>query len=282
MPDFFILGAPKCGTTSLQAWLADHHKIFMSEPKEPHYYAPDVVKRPFAQTKTDYIKLFCGARGNQLKGEASTGYLRSRVAVSSILSDNTNAKFVVCLRDPVKMLVSLHAQALKSGLERRRDINKVIDVELGQKKGTGSERYVDICMLGEQVEWLCWNAGLERVHFVFLEDIVKDPLHVYQRVLEFLGVPDDDRQKFPHLNTRGVPNSIALAQLVRFANILKRRFGVKTNFGVGSVMQKYNVSARRAIDVSAFSEDKLKSFFAEDVKKLERFVDRDLSTSFLV
>jgi hypothetical protein len=73
-PNFFILGAPKCGTTSLAAWLAAHPAVYMSPLKEPAYFAADLkVDRPGPQ---EYRALFSAAGDIHLAvGEASTCYL---------------------------------------------------------------------------------------------------------------------------------------------------------------------------------------------------------------
>ena len=117
-PDFFILGAPKCGTTALFSYLDDHPDIFMPAVKEPTYFAHDLWDTRTHITDPDrYSALFAGRKAGQITGEASTFQLVSKVAVTEILQAKPEAKFIVCLRNPLEMLPSLHAQALKVGLE---------------------------------------------------------------------------------------------------------------------------------------------------------------------
>src|SRR5690349_11404630 len=95
-PNFFILGAPKCGTTSMAKWLSDQPEIFISKHKEPHYYNTD-GKRVVLEYR-HYLSLFENATGfHKIIGEASTGYLYSKQAVPNIINDlnNKHLKFLV-------------------------------------------------------------------------------------------------------------------------------------------------------------------------------------------
>src|SRR4030042_1778226 len=90
-PDFFIIGAPKGGTTSLAAWLADHPQVYMSSAKEPHFFNTDEPHH-LSRSLSKYESLFEGAGiEHRAVGEASTGYLLSQVAVSNILNYNADA-----------------------------------------------------------------------------------------------------------------------------------------------------------------------------------------------
>ncbi|MEQ9022777.1 MAG: sulfotransferase, partial [Pseudomonadales bacterium] len=109
-PNLFILGAPKCGTTTLAAWLAKHPKIYFSPEKEPHYFYS-----PYDRVMSDeaYAKLFAEAPEDaKYLAEASVWYLFGGVAVPQILEVSPESRFIVCLRNPVQMAPSLHAQTL--------------------------------------------------------------------------------------------------------------------------------------------------------------------------
>jgi hypothetical protein len=83
-PNFFILGAPKCGTTSLWSWLRAHQDIFMSYVKEPNFFNSD--DNLGISNLTDYEELFRGASvSHAAVGEASVWYLSSAVAIQNIL-----------------------------------------------------------------------------------------------------------------------------------------------------------------------------------------------------
>lgn len=106
-PDFFIVGAPRCGTTALYHYLRTHLQLYLPRIKEPNYFASDVLNRRFLISWNDYLKLFSPALDNQLCGEASTYYLCSTVAIPTILQINPRAKVIAMVRDPVEMFLSI-------------------------------------------------------------------------------------------------------------------------------------------------------------------------------
>ena len=112
-PNFFLIGGPKCGTTSLQEYLAQNPKIFMCTPKEPCYFDSDLPWPDSPKTEREYMRLFENANDSHMAvGEASTNYLYSAVAVEKILRFNPCAKFIVMVRNPIDMAISLHSYSV--------------------------------------------------------------------------------------------------------------------------------------------------------------------------
>ncbi|MCZ6619934.1 MAG: sulfotransferase [Gammaproteobacteria bacterium] len=76
-PNFFIVGAPRCGTTAMGNYLSDHRDICFSLPKEPHYFSTDMPAMQFAETESDYLKCYGHCSNNEYLaiGEGSVWYL---------------------------------------------------------------------------------------------------------------------------------------------------------------------------------------------------------------
>src|SRR6056297_3072691 len=124
-PNFFIIGAPKCGTTSMARYLGEHPDIFFSDPKEPNFFNTDFSDEYRKVTNIkDYLKLFRGADKYKRVGEGSVMYLFSKEAISNILEFNPKAKFIVMTRNEVEMFRSLHLQLLSSLEENEKDPEK--------------------------------------------------------------------------------------------------------------------------------------------------------------
>jgi hypothetical protein len=163
-PNFFIVGAPKCGTTSLSFYLREHPNVFFSKPKEPHHFSTDLSKRKGDVINRErYLNLFRGANSYKAVGEGSVWYLYSKVAVSKIIQFNPRAKFIVMIRNPVDMFRSLHSYLLTTLDEDIRDPCKAWELQKERSVGRflppycrGSEylQYGDICKLGEQIRRL--------------------------------------------------------------------------------------------------------------------------------
>src|SRR5271165_5706185 len=120
IPDFFIVGHAKSGTTALYEMLRRHPEIFMPDSKEPWFFASDMRRRfnpPGSdgppETLADYLALFTPAAPGQLAGEASSSYLWSRTAAAAIAAAQPEARIIAILREPASFLRSLHLQLLQ-------------------------------------------------------------------------------------------------------------------------------------------------------------------------
>ena len=181
-PNFFILGAPKCGTTSLAAWLAEHPQIYLSPQKEPHFFNTD--HKRFFNTLEKYEALFSGVTRQHIAiGEASVWYLYSAAAVSNILTYTDDAKFIVMLRNPIDMAPSLHEELVFTGREDVTDFAEAWRLQETRRHGRSLPRmvwepkyvqYGDVCKLGQQVARLFEKVPRERVKLILLEDIAKN------------------------------------------------------------------------------------------------------------
>jgi hypothetical protein len=287
-PNFFIIGAPKCGTTSLSSWLSSHPNIFMCKPKEPYFFSTDIHCISAVKNQEDYKRLFKDVTDSHtVIGDASTTYLRSRVAVPSILELYPDAIFIVCLRNPVEMVASVHMQLFKVRLETERSLEKAWALQDLRKKGQclptfcpepTNLQYGEVCLLGEQVKRLLNKVPRHRVLFVFLEDLRNQPQKEYQRVLSFLDIPDDNRHDFSPQNQRAEPKLLFVANTIRRFIHIKSYLGIKKSFGLGTIVNKINT--KRISTVHEYSHEfltDLQKYFTSDIEKLSNLVDRDLS-----
>src|SRR5580704_12378804 len=116
LPDFFLVGHQKSGTTAMWEMLRRHPQIFLPRVKEPRYFAFDLrsqIQAPsvlYRETLEGYQRLFAGARAAQLAGDGSPQYLRSRVAAREIARVQPGARIVAILREPTSFLRSFHMQ----------------------------------------------------------------------------------------------------------------------------------------------------------------------------
>src|SRR5262249_47246667 len=101
-PNFFIVGAPRAGTTSLYQYLKQAPGIYMSPVKEPHYFGHNSGRRSEAK----YLELFRGAEGHSAVGEASVSYLRNPGTAERIKRSLPGARIIIIVRDPVEVVYS--------------------------------------------------------------------------------------------------------------------------------------------------------------------------------
>lgn len=121
-PNLFVIGAPRCGTTSLYAALKQHPDVYASVLKEPHFHAPDLPEQPHTVSDPDdYARLFAAAGAARYRAEASVWYFYSREAPTRIADAHPDARIVLLLRNPAEMAISLYELYLRTGNERESD-----------------------------------------------------------------------------------------------------------------------------------------------------------------
>ncbi|NJL34400.1 MAG: sulfotransferase domain-containing protein [Chloroflexaceae bacterium] len=127
-PDFFIVGAPKCGTTAMTDYLNQHPDVFVPVVKEPDFFGSDLTGRRYTTNLHTYLALFEPGRG-KLCGEGSTAYIISKQAAQEIYNFNPEAKIIIMIRNPVDMLYSLHNQVVYTGDESIHDFALALAAE---------------------------------------------------------------------------------------------------------------------------------------------------------
>lgn len=189
LPTFFIIGAPKAGTTSLHNYLSEHPQIQMSSVKEPNFFAPhlDPVHEPRRIGRLErYEELFDPAVA--VRGEASTPYteypLRQGVP-ERIKSLVPEAKFIYVVRDPVERTISHYNHLVASEGERRTLEEALADLS--------DPRSPSICasLYGLQLELYLQHFPQERFMVIDQADLLNDRRSTVRRAFAFLGVDED-------------------------------------------------------------------------------------------
>ncbi len=211
-PNFFIAGAPKCGTTALFEYLRRHPDIFVPDParKESHYFADDLPGLQRYGPHGDYFRLFDRAQPHhQSIGEASVYYLYSSVALARIRKYDPEARIIAMFRNPLEAVYSYHSQLLHSLNEDVGDFRQAWRLQADRQQGSDIPRtclepsvlqYRDVFQFGSQCERLLSYFPAEQVKIVLFDEFVRTTRRVYGEILAFLGVPDDHRVSFPRVN----------------------------------------------------------------------------------
>jgi len=270
MPNFFIVGAPKCGTTSLARWLAEHPRVYLSPVKEPHYFSTDLANRS-VKTRRQYERLFRNATAeHRAVGEASTWYLYSNDAIPNIERACPNARYIVMTRDPVEMAHSLHHHNLRVLHEDRASFEEAWALQEERAAGRAIPKscaepaflqYKAACSLGSLLERLNSRVDRARLLHIQLSRLEADPAGEYRRVQEFLGIPDEARTSFPAANEARGHRSVPVQKLLRLGGRARIALGITRGLGLGRLNERAQgksmlSDAFRAELVQAFADER--------------------------
>jgi Sulfotransferase domain len=196
-PGFFIVGAPRCGTTAMYEYLRLHPQVFMPEHKEPNFFGDDLNHRHGRLTEADYLRLFRDAAPGQRVGEASTWYLYSRTAAREIRQFTAKARIIVMLRNPVDVMHSLHREMVFYRAEDIDDFASALEAEpdrkLGRRIPRGVRRietllYREVVQFADQLERYLATFPSDQVKVLLFDDLRADASSVYAETLRFLDV----------------------------------------------------------------------------------------------
>jgi len=291
-PNFFIAGAPKCGTTALCEYLRHHPAVFFSDPKEPHYFAEDFDAHRMVRDLASYEALFADANAeHQRVGEGSVLYLYSAVAFERIRAFNPEARIIVMLRNPMEMIPSQHQQYLGSLYEDEPSLEQAWALQDERAAGRYIPRlcrqpellaYKKIGRFGEQLERLWQIFPREQTMVIVFDDFVADTRKVYLQVLAFLGLEDDGRTDFPRINEAsglrgGLPSWIARHTPVSLRNLLTHLRFTRSGRGIPKLADRLFKRSQPRQRISPAFHAELKAAFADDISHLSALIGRDLS-----
>jgi hypothetical protein len=206
VPDFFIVGHAKSGTTALYEMLRRHPQIYMPEAKEPWFFSTDMRPRfqprragALPETLEQYLALFAGARSDQRVGEASSSYLWSQTAAREIAAVQPQARIIAILREPASFLRSLHLQLLQTHVETAGDLRTAMGLESVRAQGRKIPRrshrpqllqYASHVRYVEQLRRYRELFADEQVSILIYDDFRKDNEETVRAVFRFLDVDE--------------------------------------------------------------------------------------------
>lgn len=302
LPNFFIVGAPRCGTTALSRYLSQHEEICLSRPKETHFLFASPAHYSSFQAYIDQYsqQFFCHCQPYHVAiGEGSVTYIYSEEVLHRILKINPHAKFIAMVRNPIDLLRSYHFRLLYIMEEDCWDFQEAWERQESRARGENLPplcrdprllQYKEAGKLGKWVEQLLNIAGRDRCLILVFDDFKHNPRETYQQVCQFLGVEDDGRTFFPQRQQ---------SQFYRFAWLQRLLFHppqtvmnwATNSSSVGPMWQwkqlvllrlhrglrTLNAMKQQPPSLSPEMTEHLQNTFANDVEHLSELLGRDLT-----
>jgi hypothetical protein len=308
-----VVGAPRCGTTTLSRFLRAHPDVAFSKPKEPHFFTlhdfrdvPDGNLRE--RVRLDYLDRFFGGAplDAKLLAEGSVSYLYGPERMEAILRVWPEARFIISVRDPMQLLPSIHQRLLYQGDETVREFDKAWRLTPERAQGRKIPRscldprllrYDEVAQLGKHVRAFFDAVGRERCLVVVYDDIATNSQAVFAQVLDFLNLrPFEYRGESRRRARKGFrfgwlqrllkrPPVVTRALLA--GEQYRQRVTKKPKKTAGPAARALMDARKRLIafnqiappptDISPEVRSEIQALLSEDVDQLGRLIGRDLS-----
>jgi hypothetical protein len=234
-PNFFLVGAPRCGTTALYNYLSQHPDIAMPiYDKEPHYFGSDLVAARFERFRGNekkYLNLFKHGQNCKRIGEASVHYLSSLNAAREIHDYNPEAKILIMVRNPADMLFSYYLKMHGNQHEPLPTFQQALEAEARRKQGIDlppnlyipkeSLFYRDMVRYAPQIQRFYDAFGNEQVKVTVFDDFKRDTAKAYREILEFLEVNSSFETELEQMNSTSTFHSPFLRRIVQNRFLVK-------------------------------------------------------------
>ncbi len=284
LPNFLIIGAPKAGTTALYQYLQQHPSVFMSHPKEPHFFTYQQDHWPEWATPTlaEYRQLFEPAGQASALGEASTWYLYSRHAAQAIQRQIPNIRLIALVRHPVDRAYSSFVFRQQCGWEALPTFEQAIrqEPERIAQAMPWDYHYLQAGFYGEQLQRYYDTFDRGQIRVFLHDDLKADAAGVVRSTCQFLEIDDG-----VSLDTDATHNVTYRPKNQRINRFLTQKSGLKSMVKrviptwvrqpLTNQIRQQNLEKPPPLDPDL--RHRLTLPFREDILRLQDLIDRDLS-----
>jgi len=290
-PDFFIVGAPRCGTTALYSYLRQHPQIFMPENKEPHFFNTDMSSDNAVRDLAAYLQLFAGAGGRKRVGEASVYYLSSGEAPAAIKAFCPQAQILIMLRNPIDVMYAIHSLNVAAWVEDCWDFEQALRLEDERKRGAHVPAWLtDISQVlyratvdfPRHVQTYLHTFGRDNVHVIIYDDFQRDTARAFRGACTFLDVDPNVSMEFPVVWANVSFRRPALSRFIQkppgfLRKLVRILLGRRARAAVVELLWRWNSTRSPRPPMDSALRARLRAELAPDVARLSELLGRDLT-----
>jgi hypothetical protein len=227
-PNLFVIGAPRCGTTSLFAALKQHPDVYTSVLKEPHFYATDLPIQPHTVSDAeDYLRLFSSTGEQRYRAEASVWYFYSCDAPALIAKAHPDARIVLLLRNPVDMLISLYELYLRTGNEGDTNPETAL-LRTSQTRFPGTYfpfglHYLNLLDIAGPLQRWQQFFPKQQLRVLIFEDMYAAPQKAFRELCVWLGIDAETEVSFDPKRASEAVRMLATKQFRELPAHLRRK-----------------------------------------------------------
>ncbi|MBN1557185.1 MAG: sulfotransferase [Lentisphaerae bacterium] len=295
IPDFFLVGAPKCGTTSLHTYLSQHPQIFMARMRGSNHFAADLLRRDDRwRDRKRYLRLFRTVREKKRIGEASVYYMLSRKAAEEIHRFSPRAAILIMVRNPIDVIPSYHAQMVYDGNEPLQDLEAALDAEEARRRGDRLPVHIrfpqklfyrEIATFSDAIARYRQEFGRQQVRVIVYDEFSRNTTTCYRDTLRFLSVDDRFKPEFPVVNPHKRVRSEMLCRVLSGVHLnsprARRLVPVSVRLAgrrfLRTLQMRVNTRHVPRPQLAPHLRTRLEHECAEEIGRLSALLNRDLS-----
>jgi hypothetical protein len=274
-PNFFIVGAPKSGTTSLFHYLQEHPEVFLPELKEPHFFSCPEVKATYYKTeivdsKEKYLNLYQSEKSFKSIGDLSSSYLFNKKAAKRINTFNPDAKIIIVLRNPVERAISHYLMDVNLGY-----INVSLKTILKNKDEYKKfyQEYIELGFYDKQIEIYKEYFPESQIHIILTSSLHTETEDTLKSIYSFINVSTTFK---PDFNTKY--NQYRKPRFGFLKKILKSNI-LKTTIPSGMKATLKPLLFNQNAEKPKLEKEKslLKEIYKNSILKTEELISKDLA-----
>jgi len=280
-PNFFIVGAPKSGTTNISYYLKLNKKVFMPENLEPYYFAridvPKNYERPIIKEKEKYLKLFNGAKNCDAIGESSPVYLYCPHSAVDIKKQFPNSKIIISLRNLIEIVYSMY-YSLKFMKFENRNFQEVLDTDESEIL---SGRFSINNLLGpgfysKHIKWFQEIFPSGKIKIVIFEEYIQNIEITINSILSFLDIDESTEFSEQPKGAYKVPRNKTAEVLLENRIFRKIAQSIIPEVTRSKIGDRFFVKESKKPPMNLKDRERLKHIFNDDVKNVKKLLNKDL------
>jgi hypothetical protein len=281
-PNFFIVGAPKSGTTNISYYLIQHTQVFMPENLEPYYFArldiPQNYEREIISDEKKYLNLFKNAKNCKAIGESSPVYLYCPHSALEIKNRFPNSKIIISLRNPIEIAYSEYFSLKFMGFDKNRSFNELLDSSKEQLDQ--NEFHIDSLLeagfYSKHIKRFQKIFSKNQIKIIIFEEYIKNTIPTINSILSFLDIDKSIAFKTAPKGAYKVPRNFASQKLMNNSTFRKTAKFIIPTVARQKIGERFLVKESSRPVLKQNERQRLKEIYQDDVENLAKLLGRSL------
>lgn len=274
-PNFFIVGAPKSGTTNISYYLKLSKHVFMPYNLEPYYFArldiPKKYQREIITGKKKYLDLFKKAKFHKAVGESSPVYLYCPHSAEEIKKEYPNSKIIISLRNPIEIAYSQYYSLKFMNFNNQKDFSQIIDID--EKRIKNKEFFIDSVLeagfYSKHIKKFQSFFPKENLKIIVFEEYIKNIEPTINSILRFLNIDEPIEYQEQPKGAYKTPKNFFGKLILENSIVRKTAQHIIPTESRQKFGERFLVKETNKPPLNNSERNRLKKIFDDEVKNLE-------------